>query len=235
MAMGTAAADDRARGASNKGFSKVWVHAKIEAAMRSDVELLDAWRAGDRDAGEALFERHFDAIARFFRNKVQAGVEDLVQRTFLGCVEAKYRFRGDASFRTFLFSIAHRVLGKHLRDHQRNGGLIDFGVTSLHDLSPSPSVVVVQRDERALLLAGLRRIPLVSQVALELYYWERLPAQEVAKVVGVPEGTMRTRLRTAKRQLRAAMDQISVDTQLIESSMLNLEDWAQAIREQAHE
>ena len=96
----------------------------------TDLELLEAWRGGDRQAGEALFERHFDAIARFFRNKVDHGIDDLIQRTFLACVESKDQFRGEASFRTFLFAVAHNVLGKHYRSQRRHGDRIDFGVTA---------------------------------------------------------------------------------------------------------
>ena len=51
--------------------------------MESDAELVDAWRAGDRGAGEALFERHYDAVARFFHNKVGDAASDLIQRAFL--------------------------------------------------------------------------------------------------------------------------------------------------------
>src|SRR5690606_25346041 len=111
------------------------------------LELLEAWRGGDRQAGEQLFERHFDAVARFFRNKVNQGIDDLIQRTFLACVEGKDRFRGEASFRTFLFAVAHNVLSKHYRSQRRHGDRIDFGVTSVHDLAPSPSVVVARHDE----------------------------------------------------------------------------------------
>ncbi|MDD9967022.1 MAG: RNA polymerase subunit sigma-70, partial [Myxococcales bacterium] len=41
-----------------------------------DMELLDAWRSGDEGAGKRLFERHFDAMYRFFRSKVERGAED---------------------------------------------------------------------------------------------------------------------------------------------------------------
>ena len=51
-------------------------------------ELLEAWRGGDRRAGEQLFERHYAAVSRFFRKKLEFGVDDLIQRSFLACVEA---------------------------------------------------------------------------------------------------------------------------------------------------
>jgi len=60
----------------------------------TDSELFDAWLRGDARAAAELFERHFDAIARFFRNKVIEGHEDLVQQTFAACLESRDRFRG---------------------------------------------------------------------------------------------------------------------------------------------
>ncbi|MCA9648863.1 MAG: sigma-70 family RNA polymerase sigma factor [Myxococcales bacterium] len=197
----------------------------------TDLELLEAWRGGDRAAGEELFERHFDAVARFFRNKVDRNIDDLIQRTFLACVESKDRFRGEASFRTFLFAVAHNVLGKHYRSQRRHGDRIDFGVTSVHDLAPSPSVVVAKHHEHRVLLQGLRRIPLEHQIVLELYYWERLSAAEVGKVLDVPEGTARTRIRRAKQLLEEQMTQLVQDKALLESTLVNLDAWAASLRD----
>ena len=199
---------------------------------KSDAELLQAWREGDRGAGEELFERHFDAVARFFRNKVDRGIDDLIQRTFLACVESKDRFRGDSSFRTFLFGVAHNVLGKHFRSKKRHGDKIDFGVTSVYEISPSPSVIVAKHREQQVLLQALRRIPLESQVVLELYFWEKLTAAEVAQVVGVPEGTAKTRIRRAKQLLEQEMGKLISSKDQLESTVANLDSWAEGLRDQ---
>jgi len=201
-------------------------------ANADDAELLQAWRDGDRKSGEALFERHFDAVARFFRNKVDHGIDDLIQRTFLACVETKDRFRGDSSFRTYLFAVAHNVLGKYFRSKRRHGDKVDFGVTSVFDLSPSPSVIVAQHREQQVLLQALRKIPIDHQVVLELYYWEKLSAREVATVVGVPEGTARTRIRRAKQLLEEEMAKLLGNKDQLESTIANLDSWAASLREQ---
>lgn len=200
--------------------------------MTSDADLLLTWRNGDRAAGEELFERHFDAVARFFRNKVDRGIDDLIQRTFLACVESKDRFRGESTFRTFLFGVAHNVLGKHFRSKKRHGDRIDFGITSVHDISPSPSVIVAKHREQQVLLQALRRIPLESQVVLELYFWEKLTAAEVAQVVGVPEGTAKTRIRRAKQLLEQEMGKLISSKEQLESTVANLDSWAEGLRDQ---
>ncbi len=169
-----------------------------------DATLLEAWRGGDRGAGEQLFERYFDALYRFFERKGIADVGDLVQRTLLACVEGRDRFRGASSFRTFLYAIARHELFGYFRG-QRQRQAIDFGVSSLADLAPGPSTQARARSERELLLAGLRVIPLELQLALELRFWEGLSGPDLAIALDVPEGTVRSRLRRALEALREAL------------------------------
>lgn len=199
--------------------------------VRSDEELLSAWTGGDRRAGAELFERHYEAIARFFRNKVGADASDLIQRTFLALVESRERFRGESSFRTFLFAVAHNVLGRHYRSKRRDGDRLDFASVSVHDLGPTPTALLARRDEEKVLLAALRRIPIESQVILELYFWEKMKAAEIAAILQIPEGTARTRIRRAKQLLEEQMHAIGTSRALIESTLSGLDHWAAAVRD----
>lgn len=199
--------------------------------MRSDGELLRAWGEGDSDAAEALFERHFEALYRFFRNKVSDEVHDLVQDTFLRMVKASADFRGDASFRGFLFGVARNVLHDHLRRLYRTRDHIDFTTVSAIDLDPSPSRWAARRQEHRLLLAALRRIPLDHQIALELAYWEGLKGPEIAAVLGLQPATARTRLRRARAALAGELNALARDPQILASTLDNLDHWAQSLRE----
>lgn len=206
-------------------------------AATEDDELLAAWRSGDRRAGEQLFDRHFKALTRFFRNKVGygasgggEGMDDLIQQTVLGLLESKHEFRGEGSFRSFVFGVAYNVLRNHYRRARRDTERLDFGVTSIFDLAAGPADAMVDAHEQRLLLEGLRRIPVEHQVLLELYFWEPLTAAEIGAVLGVPEGTVRTRIRRAKQLLEAELRRLSADPRLLESTLSNLEDWAKAVR-----
>jgi len=198
-----------------------------------DGELLDRWRGGDRAAGSQLFDRHYESVSRFFANKAgDTSAPDLVQNTFMALVESRDRFRGDAAFRTYLFATARNLLFKHYRTRQRQPEL-DFGVTSLFDLSPSPSSLVARSREERLLLDALCRIPLDYQVVLELYYWEAMTAAEIGAVLGVPEGTARTRLRRGKELVQAEMAARAESPELLESTVRNLDQWAAGLRQLA--
>ncbi len=202
------------------------------AAMVADEALFEAWRGGDARAGAELFERHYPAIARFFRNKVDVEAPDLIQKTFLGCIEGRERVRGDSSFRTYLFAVAHNVLYKHFRTRARSGARIDFGVTSVHDLRPTATALLARRGEERALLAALRRIPLEHQIVLELYFWEHLTAGEMGEIQGVPEGTIRTRLRRAKQLLEAALGQVATSPAEMQDTLSDLDSWARSVRAQ---
>jgi RNA polymerase sigma factor (sigma-70 family) len=170
--------------------------------VASDAELFEAWRAGDEHAGNELFERHFEALFRFFRGKLHDGAEDLVQQTFLACVRNIEGYRGEASFRTYLFTIARSKLLDFLKVRRRKQDPLDFEHVSLVDLGVSPSMWAVQREEGMLLATALRHLPVDLQIAIELFHLEDMPASEVARVLGVPEGTVRSRVRRGLEQLR---------------------------------
>ena len=173
--------------------------------MRSDYELLVAWREGDKGAGRDLFERHFVALRRFFANKADAHeVEDLMQRSFMGCVEGLNRFRGDASFRTFLFAIGRRQLYKHFRDQRVSKGRTsdDFSVTSVAALGRTPSSVLNAEQEEAILLRALQNMSVDHQTVLELFYWENLSTADIAEVCDITPAAVRTRLHRARLALR---------------------------------
>ena len=203
--------------------------------MSTDFELLDAWKAGDAAAGNALFERHFAAVCRFFRNKVDEGVDDLIQRTFLACVESRDRFRGESSFRTYLFTVARHELFAHLRRREREQARFDPLEHSVHDLGPTPTGVVAQHRSQRLLLEALRRIPVDLQVALELFYWEDLPASELARVLELPEGTVRTRIRRGRQLVEASLRELAEGDPDLASTLAGLEDWARSLRDRAAE
>lgn len=194
-----------------------------------DQSLVEAWRAGDRQAGEALFRRHFQSVTRFFRNKFSAGIDDLVQQTFLALLEGRERLASGANVRSYLFGIAHNVMRANLRALAKQRAF-DPASSAIVDLDPSPSTMVGQCQEQRLLLLALRRIPIEAQVTLELVYWEQLNAAEIAEILGVPHSTMRSRIQRARQLLQQAIEKLGESPALIVSTLGGLDDWALAVR-----
>ncbi len=200
--------------------------------MSTDFELLGAWKNGNRTAGNALFDRYFASLYAFFRHKVGDAAEDLVQQTFLSCTQAKQGISGDGNFRSYLFVVAHRKLYTHL-ERCRRGIRFDPGVTSCEDLGLSPSGVVARNESVEQLLCALRRLPIDLQVALELFYFEQIRGPRLAEILGVPEGTIRSRIRRGRDLLRKELEAIASSKEQVESTLTNLEDWAEDVRQTA--
>lgn len=203
----------------------------VAGQREGDAALLVAWRGGDQAAGEQLFDRHADAVARFFENKVPRGAEDLTQATFLRMVEGRERIREEGAFRAYAFGIARNLLREHVRALAR-GGEVDPSVDSMAALAPGPSTVVGARQEHQLVLEGLRHLPLDDQILLELFYWEELRADEVAEILGIPPSSTRRRLSEARGRLDTKMAQIAASPDLLDRTLQNLESWAAEIRAQ---
>lgn len=185
--------------------------------MPTDLELLRRWREGDRDAGDELVRRHFDSLVAFFFNKASDAVEDLIQATMLACVEGRDRIE-HGSFRAYLFGTARHVLYRHYRG-KRSRADVDFGVSSVRDLAPSPSTAFKQAEAKELLTTALQLVPLDFQIALELHYFEGLPPREIAVALDVEPATVRTRLHRGRRLLRKAFDRLSADPEQAGTAM----------------
>lgn len=176
--------------------------------MQSDAKLLANWQAGDRASGNALLSRHFGSVRRFFASKVAPGdVEELVQKTFAGCVEGAARLREDGQFRAYLFGIARKTLYKHLRNRARDASRHepDMGVSSVRALGQSPTSVVAEQQRESLVLEALQQLPVAQQTLLELHYWESLDAAAIGAVLEIAPGTVRVQLYRARAQLREVM------------------------------
>lgn len=200
-------------------------------AAATDEELLAGWRAGVAGAGELLFERHYEPVRRYFRNKVPAAVRrDLVQETFLACVQARDRFQQRSSFRAYLLGIAHHRMIDYLRAAPRHRDTLDPGELILADLCPAGEDAIAAKRERRLLLRALRGLPFAVQAVLELRYWESMSDPEIADILEEPLGTVKTRLRSGRLALEARLAELSGSAEELRSTLDSLQRWASRVR-----
>lgn len=198
--------------------------------MPSDAELLVAWRDGDTDAGEALVRRHFGSVYRFFANKAGGDIDDLIQRTFLACVEGRERVRDAASLRAYVLGIARIQLLVYVRGRRRDGLSVSIDDLCIAQIQESPSRVAAGREEERLLLGALRELPVELQTTVELFYWEELSIGQVAEILEIPEGTVKSRLHRARDLLRDKIERMDLPPGLRESVADGFEVWARALR-----
>lgn len=171
--------------------------------MHGDTELLVRWRGGDASAGGALFQRHFDSLYRFFRTKCGDDADELVQATLFACVDAREQFRGESSFRTYLFVIARQKLHRFFATR----GRFDPLLTSVVEIATSVRSKLAQAERTDALTQAMRTLPVDWQTLLELHYWEGMDTNALAAVFDVPVGTIRVWMHRARVKLREVLGQ----------------------------
>lgn len=195
-----------------------------------DKELFHAWADGDQSAGESLYGRYFDPLYRFFRGKAPNDYEDLIQNTMLECVRSRDRYRGDAPFRAYMFGVARHRLLHYLRSKGSNRIDFESSQTSVADVNPGPSSIMARKAEHRMLLEAIRRVPVDLQVAMELHYWEDMTTAELAVVLEIPQGTVKSRLRRGREALQAEMVRLNAYPDQRDSDAGGMETWIREIR-----
>lgn len=201
----------------------------------TDAELLSSWREGDAQAGNTLVARHFDLLYRFFSGRFDEGIPDLVQRTFLGAVQARDRLTPDVNFKAYLLGIAHRQLLMAYRSRRRRDAVFARGMpsTSGTALLTSPSKAVARRERQRALLGALRTLSLEHQVVVQLYYWEDLPIDAISRIVEASPSAIKSRLHRARLLLRESLDaQLQAPDPQI--SVRDFDAWARSMWARVH-
>lgn len=150
-----------------------------------------------------------------------------MQETLLAALEARDRFRGDARFGTFLMGIARNKVMMHWRSRARRPEEVDVGGLSLEALGASATSIIAHKDAEQRLLQALRTIPLADQLLLQMHYWDGLTGPQLAEALECPEGTVRSRLRSAKAKLRALLE----DSRPVSEDQGGFDAWVEGLRQ----
>ncbi|MGE5786792.1 MAG: RNA polymerase sigma factor [Myxococcales bacterium] len=170
-------------------------------------ELVEACRHGDRRALGAFvrcYERRvFAYLSRSLGNEYP--IEDLAQDVFVRAYPALARFdvAGAAKLSTWLLTIAHRVAVDARRRRREVGTAI--GSEQFASTTPSPEQQLGQEQLRAAIARAVDELPEDQRDVFVLSEFHDLSTTEIARVVGVLEATVKTRLFRARARLRLAL------------------------------
>jgi RNA polymerase sigma-70 factor (ECF subfamily) len=173
-----------------------------------DRELIAQWRAGDDRAATALVERHAQPLARF---AVASGarsdeVDELVQDTFVRAFNSLEGFRGDSSFRTWLFTIQRRLLVDRKRAEKRRRDKDEVQEDDAATEYDALDTVVADETQRRLQQAIGTLSPTQKEV-FTLRVSEGLSYKEIAEAVGTTEGAARVHYHNAMRAVKEFLDE----------------------------
>ena len=168
----------------------------------TDEALLEGCRAGDLRAFEELYERHATRMKSIARNLLHdvADAEDAVQETFLKIYRGAKSFRGGAAFSTW----AYRVLVNTCYDGLRRRGSRPAGpsLDAGEGAPPHPTAAAADPPLRLALETAVGRLNPKHRAVFLLFEVEGFSHGEIARILGIPEGTSKTFLFGAKKKLQ---------------------------------
>ena len=174
------------------------------ATTPEERSLVERARGGDAEAFRELVERYQDRVYALARRMVgdREEAEEVAQDAFLRAWRALPRFRGEARFSTWLYRITHRRAcdaaaslrsrGRRERDLETAGAIAD----------PAPAAGPSGGEALERLVASL---PEAQRAAITLFYYQDRSLGEVARILDLPEGTVKTHLHRARAALRRAL------------------------------
>lgn len=167
---------------------------------REDELLAVRCQLGERDAFEELIGRWNEPLWRYLRRLASTDdtATEMLQDVWLRVIRGISRLRDGSKLRSWLFGIARRVAMDRLRAQYAAPPSTDI---DLHDV-PSASDTDGLEDDLAAMHVELARLPVVEREVLTLFYLKELSLTDVAEVLGVPVGTVKSRLFRARRMLR---------------------------------
>lgn len=174
-----------------------------QAEERSDAELMLLASAGSTDAFEALVRRHLASVQRFatrYLGDPTAGAE-VAQEAMLKVWHSRREFRPLRPFSVYLFTIVRNLCRNRYRDSQRQRQRLAREVGGEAESSPLEVLLEAERHRR--MMAAVHELTPKLREAVLLRFSQGLDYPELARILGAPESTIRSRVFLGIRQLRA--------------------------------
>jgi len=171
----------------------------------SDLELVNQSKSGDPEAFSELVRRHqhvvFNVSYRFMRDSALA--EDMAQEAFLKAYRLLKGFRGDCSFSTWMYRVTCSVCLTELNRRKRRNEVeqeLQYNVETSEEPVENP-------DMPEMIRRCVRRLPDRYVQIITLYYLKGVSYEEIAQVMNIPMGTLKTWMFRARKQLRGVVEQ----------------------------
>lgn len=185
--------------------------------MVTDEELARQLQAGNEAALEALVHRYHARIFGYVYRLVNDyhETQDIVQECFIRACGGIGRYSYPRPFKPWIYAIATNLCRDWAKSAYRRrvvlaepgegGDALAAGEPRPQDSVPSPDEFLQRQAERAAMMRALASLPEINRQVLVLRFYEELKITEIADVLGIPEGTVKSRLAAAVRQLRDAL------------------------------
>jgi RNA polymerase sigma-70 factor (ECF subfamily) len=172
-----------------------------------DSRWLEQCRVGDSLAIERLVQTYQRDVYRLALSILDDSddADDATQEVFVAALRALESFRGNASFKTWLFSITVNVCRTRLHRQKRRGRLQQILQSLFVQNQAHPENEAIQSESDSALWQAIHTLDDKHRIAVILRYYHDLPIDEIAETLGVPVGTVHSRLNHARERLRALL------------------------------
>jgi RNA polymerase sigma-70 factor (ECF subfamily) len=178
----------------------------------SDEVLISRIANGDRLAMQVLFARHHVRVYRFVLRLVrnEATAEDLISEVFLDVWRQAAKFEGRSAVSTWMLSIARFKALSALR-RKPEYELDEETAEAIEDHSDDPEVTLAKKDKGALLREAMSALSVEHREVIDLVYYHEKSVEEVARIVDIPEATVKTRMFYARKKLSELLKERGID------------------------
>jgi RNA polymerase sigma-70 factor, ECF subfamily len=178
----------------------------------SDEILIGRIAQGDRLAMQVLFARHHVRVYRFVLRLVgnAAVAEDLISEVFLDVWRQADRFEGRSAVSTWLFAIARFKALSSMR-RKPDEELDEEAASAVEDTADDPEITIQKKDKGTALRKCMQALSPEHREVIDLVYYHEKSVEEVAKIIGIPEATVKTRVFYARKKLSELLKAAGID------------------------
>lgn len=173
-----------------------------------DAQLIERYRAGETDAAEALVRAHQAEVFRLALSILDDATEaeEAAQDALVAALNALDRYRGEAAFSTWLYRITVNECQGRLRKRrarERLTGVLKALLRVQQEAEPHPEEAAARNERDAALWQAINALDEKHRLPLVLHYYHERPTAEIAQIRSISEGTVHSRLHTARQRIRA--------------------------------
>ena len=179
----------------------------IDMTADLDDETLAARVAGDFDAFAELYRRYLCPVYRFVRSQCpdEPTAEDITAQVFFKAISSASSFRGEGSYKAWIFRIAHNSVWSWRNGRARSVIAVEE-VPETVDPTPSPAAQAITKEGRGQVWRKVAELPPAQREVVALRYLQDLTVEEIAEITDRSRGAVRILLHRARSKLRSTMD-----------------------------